>query len=1066
MTHTGRNGKINVKLIVILVTVVAVLGVGAFVARHVRRKILAERDLKAGLAAGEKKDYRRATKHLREYLGRRPDDVEILRKYARWLLLAEPMEAGDIARSAAAYRRLLNLAGDEVAVYERLAKLYAVLGDYSELSYTADKWRKAAPKDPKAAMWCIRALLGQRKFDDARAALIGNDGTSKKPGGLLAELEKDKQRHPEYVQVCAMLGQDALRRGGPNARGEAKEWADRAIVYAPKSAEARLFRAGILRAGATPDNAERDKLLAAARKDLAAEALKPREPGVLLALCGKWLAHGELDKAGTALHETRKIDRDVLRKEYIDPSIFLVDQFSLAALLAKRRQAAAEGVSLADAALKELTARSHRMRILPTAVRLYLGGGKVDQARKALDEYLELRKLSRQPALSAADVGALKAAVARAEDRPYRVIDLLEPLVVSDPSNLGLRQGLGEAYSQTGQTRRAIRAFLEGLRIKPNDPGLALRLAHQYRRQRDWGKALTMLKRLQAPADRPDVNLDLLRIETAVFAALEQPAGKREVLLKPLGDELAALRGKHADRVDIRLLQAAIAFRPDAPDDAIKELELAIKECKEPLAAERRLARIYVVTNRLDKAARVCRNTCKRHPQSADAWEGLANALRAKRQPKEALAALAEGLKTVTEPAAKRQITLRLAVSRLTEGDPKGGIDLLKGLARQDKGDIRARELLLVLREIRRDEPTAQKLINEIREVQGEGGLRWRLQQAALYLAGPNWRSKEREITALLEGCTKADPGWSVPALMLADFQVTLGNLDGAVQTCRDAFRANPAALRVADRLAMLLQRQGRHGEAKEVLDRAEDRHGRLSNSRIRVALGSGELDEAADELKLRARNNDQDAASRIRLASLVYRQTGDQAKATRYLDEARDILKKLRESPADAVEAISVTNVRVEIIRVEAARLLAESRQLKEAGKAAEAQGPQDEAQKLRAEARALLDSHVAQDKNFLAHLLRGAFLVRIGELDSAEKDYLQLIKFTDEKGRGYERLGYFYAATGKLDKAVDTLEKGAKLYPEDLAITRRLMRTLLDRSESMWRKSAAGQRPTDQDR
>ena len=46
-----RPGKINVKLLVVILVVVVALGVAALAARHIRRQILSERALSAGKAA-------------------------------------------------------------------------------------------------------------------------------------------------------------------------------------------------------------------------------------------------------------------------------------------------------------------------------------------------------------------------------------------------------------------------------------------------------------------------------------------------------------------------------------------------------------------------------------------------------------------------------------------------------------------------------------------------------------------------------------------------------------------------------------------------------------------------------------------------------------------------------------------------------------------------------------------------------------------------------------------------------------------------------------------------------
>jgi len=90
MLNSKRSAKINVKVLSILLVIVAAIGVSLFAARHVRRRLLSRMDLTAGQAAYDKKDWPAAYRHFQGYLGRNPDDLEILKKYAEatWALSA------------------------------------------------------------------------------------------------------------------------------------------------------------------------------------------------------------------------------------------------------------------------------------------------------------------------------------------------------------------------------------------------------------------------------------------------------------------------------------------------------------------------------------------------------------------------------------------------------------------------------------------------------------------------------------------------------------------------------------------------------------------------------------------------------------------------------------------------------------------------------------------------------------------------------------------------------------------------------------------------------------------
>jgi len=124
MVYRSRPAKINIKVLIILVLAVVALGASLFSARHIRRAILSKRDLLAGEAAYEKKDWPAANRHFAEYLGRNPDDVEILKKLAEARLSIRPLEPGHITGAIGAYRRVIQLDPQYETAYEKLAMIY------------------------------------------------------------------------------------------------------------------------------------------------------------------------------------------------------------------------------------------------------------------------------------------------------------------------------------------------------------------------------------------------------------------------------------------------------------------------------------------------------------------------------------------------------------------------------------------------------------------------------------------------------------------------------------------------------------------------------------------------------------------------------------------------------------------------------------------------------------------------------------------------------------------------------------------------------------------------------
>ncbi len=1003
MLNWNRCAKINVKVLIILIVVTVALGASLFAARQVRRSILSKMSLSAGEAAFENEDWPAAYRNFREYLGRNPDDVDVLKKYAKAAMSVRPFEPANIMQAIAAYRRVVQLEPTDEDVYDQLAKLYTGIGNFNELAYIARKWLEHVQNDLKAQLWLAEALVRLKKLEEAEEKLQT----------FIDGLEALPDKHiEEYVRACVLMSQVnfALAENSTETKmNEAKTKAlgrlSDAVDYAPESVEALASRARFYRVTPGISGLSDEDRLALAHRDLeAADDLGTENPRIRLFLVAEWMAHNELDRAAAESQAVESLATETLEEHFFDPNDWTVARYMLALDLAARRGAATEGASLADDALTVLTEKRHRVRVLPSAIGLYVAAGKVIEARRCLDEYLDTMYTQEGTAETKLRLAYLQALVAKAEERPYAVIDALQPAVVNNASRPQMWRLLAEAYSRTDQSRRAVRALVEYLRHYPRDPQMTLQLAKEYFKLRDWKKAFEAA-RMAEPLNPTDITLRLLRIEASIHLAGKLRDRIDSAKLEESSVELAELRKEHPDRVDIRILQAIIAIYFEQPDKAERELKLAIEECKEPLRAEMQLVHYYR-TERMAEAISLCQAACERHSEVAEPWLSLSGLHVANADYDSARSCLRQGLDTAIGQWEKRSISMSLALLELTHGDRASGIRLLSEVAEQDKRQIRARTLLLSIREVREDQAKAQELIDEIQEAEGESGLFWRLHQASLWLSSDDWRSKQPDITDLLQYCINSDPEWSSPPLLLVNMYERLKDFRRVEDTCRQALVRNPSATDIANKLLTLLERQDRFSEAEKVLQQIEMDPKVASTWHVRMAFRAGDFSRAIDELKLRVSNDNQDANSRIGLARLVYQQTRDADQAFAYLKEAEAITP----------DSMALTAARMSILRAE---------------------GQAEEAQRI-------LNDYVANQDVFGAYMMRAEYFANEGEFERAEQDYRKLTTFAEQGAIGYELLSNFYSRNQKLDKAVEALEKGLGEYPEDLRLKRRLMKTL----------------------
>ncbi|MEW6254061.1 MAG: hypothetical protein AB1716_25720, partial [Planctomycetota bacterium] len=404
----------------------------------------------------------------------------------------------------------------------------------------------------------------------------------------------------------------------PDGPQDHLHWFDRAIALAPGSGLAYASRAAArLDLAGRSSAASADALRAAARADLEqAEQLGSDEPRVLLLLAEQWQTLGEYARAAARLDAARKLNAEHVAEFILDPADWTTALFIESAKLALLTGAADDGRQLATKTLKELKGTPQETRILPIAIELFVHAGDVRTARDHLDAYLAAIRPLRSPPIGEEQLALIQAIVAAAEDQPYRVIELLEPVVKRAGAAAPLRRLLADAYTRTGQTGRAYALFDEQS-ARTADAATARQIARACLAQQDWPRAVAALSGSGAPAaDDADGRLMLA---TARLGAALAARGAPEELAKAL-DELKALRAAFPDRADVRVLLAAAADAQGRRAEAESELRQAIADCAAPLPAILQLARLFATTDRGDEAAELLHGACKDHGASAGPW--------------------------------------------------------------------------------------------------------------------------------------------------------------------------------------------------------------------------------------------------------------------------------------------------------------------------------------------------------------------------------------------------------------------------------------------------------------
>lgn len=978
---------------------IVVIGLGAYYGRGFQRERQAQAGLRDGQSAAERGEWGEAARLLGRYLSRYPDDHAVLAIYAEANLRKRPFESGALAQAASAYRRILRVKPDDPVAFDRLATLFESSGNFAELGQVAAARLQAVPGDLRAALATARDLLSRQKPADVLDLLeprVADLRPGDDAGGLAPE-----------VYIVLAEAELALTQGA--GRDAALRWLDQAVERYPGSPLAHVQRAALyIQAASAKPDAAADELRRTAAADLAAaEAARSTDPRVALALVDQWITLGDFARAETCLRYAESLDEWDVQQYIVDPSNWRAACFLQAGRLCLLTGRLDEGVRRAREALSAAASESARFAILPTVIELYARGGQLKDAHGAYDEYVD--RIERLPNVAdykelATLLGAL---LATADGDYYKVINLLEPLAARPNRPAGLRAMLGEAYARTGQVRRLADMAQRGGSDGSMSRLLAARAARSFADRGEWARATDVLDTLSAD-DQADIEIRLLRL------GIRLGQGEAESTPGALADavvaELRPLRDEYPRRVDVRLLMANAALLGGNDEAAEAELRDAVANCDNPAPAAEGLARLLAGSGRGEEAERVLRDVAATHGEQAATWIVLAQFLYERGRTREAIEQIAAGLEKVSDQAGRRDLRLRQAVLRLQTGERQAARDMLLELASGDGANVDARVMLLELPEVLADAPTAQRLVDELKAIEGDNGLNWRYQQARVWLGGRDWQTRFEDARALLAYCISADPSWSAPVLVLGAAHERRGDLSNAEATYKSGYRATGDVV-AADRLLSLLQRQRRFVEARELLQRIERNLGRraVAARQIQLALGEGRVADALSLLEMGAAGGAGEPAELLRLATLAYGQKRDAARAL-------ELVERAAEAGADPVE----------VARVRSAILQAEGRS---------------------DEAVAALTSLIGASPSAQAYLLRGALYAELQRRSEADADFAALAQLSDTPN-GVAVQGEYFAQTDRLDRAIETWESGLRTFPDSPLLMRGIARGRLVRN------------------
>ncbi|MGE5294758.1 MAG: tetratricopeptide repeat protein [Solirubrobacterales bacterium] len=964
----------NWKLAIVLVVAVGVFVVAVFGLHRWQKSTKAEQALPRGQKAFELKQWDEAADQLGRYLAVNNQDVPVLIRYAEAQLNRRPPTQGNIQMAIAAYRNALRLKSDDVDTARRLAEVYLAIGASPEAESTAQRHLERRD-DPGLRRVYAQALWRQRKFDQA-----------------VAEIKTVIEKCPGDIAAYEFMGFATDDR--PEAADRtAVAWLDEAVTKNPQSALAYAARAGYCLSHGNKDQATADltRALACDLSDTTTRLRVVRE----LMNAKAW------DQARAQLDLLQEIDAN-------EPRLW-----QTRAEVAVENGSQEEMYKVAEDGMKTLA--SYPWEFMPVATHLLILSGHLEKVEGYLSQmkskdidppgtaYLEGLLAERQGRLRDA-VGHWQRAISLGTRIPEEVY----------------RQ-MAQALSRLGDTGAAITQLQILLSKSPaTQPRVSsaprpeyirarLLLAQLYGRTGNWPRAQEQTREILAVAGNyPDVKLEAMLLElqarTNLLAAAGD-AGARQDAWRDIETRLAELDKDTLGASAVKLLAVQVAMAQKKFSDAAALLSELESKSPSDLRLMLRRVELCIAQGQEAEAGTLLQNAIAKFPQAVEPVRALALFLNAKNQRSECESVIKEALSRIEEPQPRRDLGLLLSEFYFRWQEKEKLCQWLTDMTTEFPNDIQAKRLLLACESVAKDTARSQKIIDEIKSLEGEKGSQWRYEQARLLLRSVRLEKENKEenkatypqIVKFLQENLLTNPEDQASRLLLANAYETAGEYKLALATYREAYARTPNDTQVLVRFVNALHKAGEYDEAQGVLDRAGQQDltpPSLQRLQLDNDFQRGDLDSASSTLQQLVEQDPNDAMLRLSYARVLV--------LRKEFAKAETILADLKAKQPDSI-LVARAQVRLYV-----------------------QQGNTDKALQI-------CNEMVEKLHNADAYLLRVEMYIDLRQTDKALEDLGQAITLEPQNVRPWEARARIYTAMGRTADAISDVRRALTLAPKE---------------------------------
>lgn len=795
-----RRKRFNWLLAIVLLMSLVILVLGAFAIRKWQRNRMAYDAKQIGLQAYEKHLWQIAAKNLGRYLVVDNQNVSILLKYAQAQFNIRPVKRGNIQQAIAAYRSVFRIDPANIKAAENLVNIYLQMGIPAEAELIATRFLETN-KSSKIRLLLGQSLVGQRKNKQAKAQFL-----------------TVVKENPAEIEAYEMLGW-LTEFDGDTGKTKTEYWFDKAVSNNPSSSAAYIARAAFH--------------LRKQRKDDAIADLKKAEQFDLsdlrthIALAEQFADADALQKALSHLSKIYAISPNNLKL------------WQTWAIVASKMVSKEEMLKVAKMGLKEL--EPHPWEFMPIAAEFFIRCGEFEQAQRCLDK-LDQRDIEHTA------VTALRGLLAKAKKQDQKAIDFWRQAkqMGSESENMGI--SLADALEKCGDRQSAILQLRQMLSEHPNSFAVHFNLAKLLAQNQNLKQAMHHAQ-LATQIAPNNIDAVLLYIQTQIQLAEYSNDELKEQMFQRIEKLLGELTaGEPNVPPEINLLRFRIAIQKQRLDDAQKLIDELKASHYDSLKIDLAQIDLLIAQNKTEQAISKLQTLVELHDQAVLPVRYLASLMLQYRGNDHCQKVLEQAAACAKSPLGKRQLGLMLAQFYEQTGQHDKSFQSLKALSEELESDIVIKRWLIKCQRVQKNPKLAQKIVDDIKTLDGLDGWQWRWEQARLWFLGDDFKSRYPQIITLLKENLVTNPEDLSSRLLLATTYQKAGDLQLAAAAYLQALNRAPEDVRIIAPAVSVLYSIKEYEKADKILSRVEDNQipsGQISILKLAGNLRRGQLDSA-----------------------------------------------------------------------------------------------------------------------------------------------------------------------------------------------------------------------------